>query len=172
MAVRDAVTAGVTDVVWSLGFAARHAIPLLAVAALPAAQRVYAALHPGDDWVYSWPIEIVVLGLRLATVAVVWWLAQREDDIDDEKVRTFGTAFGAIGDYARAQWVRVLTAVIVAACLFGLLNVVAGPVVEALVEPGRAAEAWGFAIRNLVIIPLYFVAAYGIVRPALRADGA
>lgn len=51
----------------------------------------------------------------------------------------------------------------------------AGPGVEWVVgrfiDDPRIAEPWTFGVRNLLIIPLFYVFAYGLVRPAFLASG-
>ncbi len=166
-----ALTAGAGDVVWSLGFLARHAPVILALAAVPAAQRVVAALHPDDLRMYAWPVELLVAALRLGTVAAVVWLGWREDArVRRTGLDTAGEATAAVGDYVREDWPRVVVAIAVAALVLLALATLAGPGVQAVAAAvgtdARVADAWTFALRNLVVIPVFYVVVYGLVRPA------
>lgn len=170
----SSVAHGAGDVLWSLGFLLRYSWAILALAAIPATHRIVAALHPDEPRVYSWPVEALVAALRLATAAVVLWLGWRADaalrrrglDSPAEVIR-------AIGAYAWQDWLRLLTAACIASTVFLLLNLFSGPVLSSVVghvtEDARVVDAWGFGIRNLLIIPLFYAFAYGLLRPALLA---
>jgi hypothetical protein len=59
--------------------------------------------------------------------------------------------------------------------VFVVLNLLGGPLLESIVrqfsDDARVAEAWSFGVRNLLIIPLFYVFAYGLIRPAFLASG-
>jgi hypothetical protein len=161
----------VGDVLWSLTFLGRYALAVLALSAIPAAQRITAALHPGDPRVYAWPVEVLVAALRLGTLAVVFCLGWREDaSVRREGTGTIGEVLHALGAYGRHDWKRLLVGALIAAIVFGALNALAGPVIEAFVrhstDDTRIAAAWTFGVRNLLIIPLWYAIAYGLMRPA------
>lgn len=169
-----AIGSAAGDVAWSLGFLARYAWVILTLAAIPAAQRVYAALHADDDAVYAWPIEMLVALVRLGTIAVVFWLGWRGDaGARRAGIDSAGDAFAALGGYLRHDWPRLVLAVLIAVLVFCALNVLAGPAVELFVrqftDDPRITQAWSFGVRNLVIIPLFYVFAYGLIRPAFTA---
>lgn len=171
----SAIGAGAGDVLWSLGFLARYSWVILLLAALPAAQRIFTTFHPNDPRLYSWPIELLVLVVRLGTIVVVLWLGWRADaPLRRAGLGSPGELFGAIGTYMRNHWTRLLITALIAIIVFVLLNVLAGPVLEAIVRQftndPRVAEAWSFGVRNLLIIPLIYVFAYGLVRPAILAS--
>lgn len=163
--------AAVGDVLWSFGFLARHALLLLLLSAAPTAQRVLAALHPDDPRVYAWPVEMLVAALRVGTLVLVFWLGWREDTTTHrEGVGTLRQVSAALGTYLRSDWPRMVVAVLVAAVVFAALNALAGPVIAAMVRhftaDPRIASAWTFGLRNLLVIPLFYAVAYGLVRPA------
>ena len=87
-----------------------------------------------------------------------------------------GAVFGALGAYVRQDWARLLVALLFAVIVFIVLNLLGGPVTEAVVQllsdDMRVVEAWSFGVRNLLIIPMFYVFAYGLVRPAFLASGA
>lgn len=163
--------AAVGDVLWSVTLLARHALVVLALSAIPAAQRIMAALHPDDPRGYAWPIEVLVAALRVGTLGVVFWLGWRED----AAARRVGldTIGEALGTYVRHDWPRLLVGALLAAIVFAGLNALAGPATTALVhywrDDPRIANAWAFGVRNLLIIPLWYAIAYGLVRPAFLA---
>jgi hypothetical protein len=168
--------AGAGDVLWSLGFLARHAWVIVLLAVLPAAQRIFAAFHPDDPRTYSWPVEVLVLVLRLTSVVVVFWLGWRADaSLRRAGLDSLGEVFGAMGTYLRHDWARLLIAVLFAIMVFVVLNLLGGPLLESIVrqfsDDARVAEAWSFGVRNLLIIPLFYVFAYGLIRPAFLASG-
>jgi len=171
------VGAGAGEVLWSLGFLAQYSWVILLLAALPAAQRIFATSHPDDPRLYSWPLELLVLVLRLATIFVVFWLGWRADaPLRRAGLGSPGEVFGATGTYIRNDWARLLIAALIAIIVFVLLNLLAGPVLETIVklsiDDTRVAEAWSFGVRNLLIIPLFYVFAYGLIRPAFLASAA
>jgi hypothetical protein len=164
-------TFGVGGVLWSFGFLVRHALVILLLSAIPAAQRIVAALHPDDPRVYAWPVEVLIAVLRLGTIVVVFWLGWREDaSVRRAGLGAAGDVFGALGAHVRQDWARLLVAVLIATVVFVVLNVLGGPVVEMIVplfsDDARVAVAWTFGVRNLLVIPLFYVFAYGLVRPA------
>jgi hypothetical protein len=165
------VVSGAGDVLWSLGFFARFAWVIVLLSALPAAQRVFAALHPDDPRVYAWPVEALVGLLRIAAIVVVFWLGWRTDAaLRRPEVDSVGRVFGALIDYVRHDGGRLLVAALVAGLVFVVLNLLGGPVVEAVVRQfstdPRVVAAWSFGLRNLVTIPLFSALAYGLLRPA------
>jgi hypothetical protein len=168
------VVSGAGDVLWSLGFFARFAWVIVLLSALPAAQRIFAALHPDDPRVYAWPVEVLVGVLRIAAIAVVFWLGWRADAaLRRPEVDSVGRVLGALGDYVRHDGGRLLVAALIAGLVFVVLNLLGGPVVEAVVRQfgtdPRAAVAWSFGVRNLVTIPLFSAFTYGLLRPAFLA---
>ncbi|GMA92812.1 hypothetical protein [Homoserinibacter gongjuensis] len=165
------VASGAGDVLWSLGFFARFAWVIVLLSALPAAQRIFAALHPDDPRVYAWPVEALVGLLRIAAIVVVFWLGWRADAaLRRPEVDSVGRVLGALVDYVRHDGGRLLVAALIAGLV---LNLLGGPVVEAVVRQfstdPRVAAAWSFGVRNLVMIPLFSALAYGLLRPALLA---
>jgi hypothetical protein len=64
-------------------------------------------------------------------------------------------------------------AALIAGLVVVVLNLLGGPVVEAVVRQfgtdPRAAVAGSFGVRNLVTIPLFYALAYGLLRPAFLA---
>lgn len=170
------IGAAATDVTWSLGFLVRYVWVILLLAAIPAAQRIYAAFHPDDRWVYAWPIELVVAVMRLGTIVVVFWLGWRTDaSARRPGLDSAPAVLGALSAYARQHWARLLIAVLIAVAVFLLLNLLGGPVLESVVrlvsDDPRVAGAWTFGFRNMLIIPLFYVFAYGVIRPAFLASG-
>lgn len=170
------VGAGAGDVLWSLGFLVRYSWVILLLSALPAGQRIFAAFHPDDPRVYAWPLEVLVAVLRVVTIVVVFWLGWRADaQLRKPGVDSLSDVLGAIGTYARLEWGRLLAGTVIAIILFVVLNLLAGPGVEWVVgrftDDTRIAEPWTFGVRNLLIIPLFYVVAYGLVRPAFLASG-
>lgn len=168
------VGAGVGDVLWSLGFLLRYAWVILLLSALPAAQRIFAAFHPDDPNVYAWPIEALVSALRLGTIFVVFWLGWRADAVLRRAgLGSPGAVVGALEAYVRHDWARLLIASSIAIIVFVVLNLVGGPILESVVrqftDDPRMAEAWSFGVRNLLIVPLFYVLAYGLLRPAFLA---
>lgn len=168
------VASGAGDVLWSLGFFARFAWVIVLLSALPAAQRIFAALHPDDPRVYAWPVETLVGVLRIAAIVVVFWLGWRADAaLRRPEVDSVGRVFGALVDYVRHDVGRLLVAALVAGLVLVVLNLLGGPVVEAVVRQfstdPRVAAAWSFGVRNLVTIPLFSTLAYGLLRPAFLA---
>lgn len=166
-----AIGAGAADVLWSVGLLARYSWAILPLAAVPAAQRIFAAMHPDHPAVYAWPLETLVGVLRLATLAAVLWLGWRADAADRRPgLDSAGEVLSALGAYLRHDAGRVVAAVLVATAILAALNVLGGPMLEALVrsfsDDPRVAEAWVFGVRNLLTIPLFYAVAYGIVRPA------
>lgn len=159
------------DVFWSLGFLVRYAWVIVPLAAIPAAQRVFASLHPDDPRVYAWPIELLVTVVRLGTIALVFWLGWRDDEaLREDRVNSAGDVFGALAGYIRQDWPRLVAGLVIATAVFIVLNLLAGPVVEVVVglftDDARSAQAWSFGIRNLLIIPVFYAFAYGLARPA------
>lgn len=160
------------DVLWSLGFLARHALLILGLAAIPTVQRIVAAIHPHNPRIYAWPIELLVAATRIGTIVLVFWLGWNGDaSVRRGSLGTVGDAFGALGTFMRHDWGRLLVAVLVAAIMLVALGVLAGPVVELtvrqLTEDARIASAWRFGVRNMLIIPVFYAVAYGLIRPAL-----
>lgn len=168
---------GMGDVLWSIGFLLRYSWVILPLAAIPAAQRIFAAFHPDNPGIYSSPIETLVAVLRLGTIVVVCWLGWRADaTVRRAGLDSTGAVFGALGAYTRHDWARLLVALLIAVVVFIVLNLLGGPVTEAVVrllsDDTRVAGAWSFGVRNLLIIPLFYVFAYGLFRPAFLASGA
>jgi hypothetical protein len=168
--------AAVGDVLWSLGFLMRYSWVILLLSALPAAQRVVAAFHPDDPRAHAWPIEVLVAALRLGTIVAVFWLGWRADaSLRRAGLGSVGEVLGAIGSYARHDWARLVAGAVIAVIVFVVLNLLGGPAVEWIAgkstDDARIAEAWGFGVRNLLIIPLFYVFAYGLIRPAFLASG-
>lgn len=171
------VGAGVGDVLWSLGFLVRYSWVILLLAVLPAAQRIFATFHPDDPRVYAWPIEVLVVALRFGTIVVVFWLGWRADaSLRRAGLSSPGEVFGALGTYVRHDWARLLIAAVIAVIMFVVLNLLGGPVLESIMRQStddpRITEAWSFGVRNLLIIPLFYVFFYGLTRPAFLASGA
>jgi len=175
--VSTTIGSGAGDVLWSLGFLLRYSWVILLLSAIPAVQRILAAWHREDARAYAWPMETLVAILRLVTVAVIFWLGWRVDTV----ARRAGTGSGgeilaALGAYVRQEWARLLVAALIAVMAFVVLNLLCGPVLASLVrqfsDDPRVVEAWGFGVRNLLIIPMFSVVTYGIIRPAFVVSGA
>lgn len=169
--MRSALGAGAGDVAWSLGFLARHALVILPLSAVPAAQRVFAALHPDDARAYAWPVEVLVAAVRVGTLVVVFRLGRAEDAAAGGVARGDAAALvRAVGAYVRDNPTRALAGAAVAGAVLVALNALAGPVAQGLAgavsDDERVARAWTFGVRNLVIIPAFYAVAYGLVRPA------
>jgi hypothetical protein len=164
------IGAGAGDVLWSLSFLARNAVLILLVCALPAVQRIVAALNPEDPRVYAWPVELVVSVLRIGALALVFWLGWTGDAAHRPDGLGPGGVLGALGRYVVHDPLRSVAGVVLAVLVFLVLNAIAGPAVELVVRTlggdSRIAAAVGFGIRNLVIIPAFYAMAYGLVRPA------
>lgn len=163
--------AAADDVLWSIGFLLRYSWLILPVCMVPAVQRIVAALHPDVPVLFSWPSEAVVGVFRLALVAGVSWLGWHADrPLRRPGVDSAGAILAAVVDYIREGWVRLLLAAAIAAVLFVALNLLIGPALAAVLGSAgageRAVSAWTFGARNLVIIPLFAVVVYGLVRPA------
>lgn len=164
------------DVLWSLGFLVRHAWVILPLSAIPAAQRIFAAMHPDDPGVYAWPLETLVAVLRLATMVVVFWLGWRADaSVHRAGLGSVRGVLGALGDYVRQDWARLVVAALIATIVLVVLNLLGGPILDMVVRwfsaDTRIAGAWAFGVRNLLVIPLFYAFAYGLVRPAFVAPG-
>ena len=165
------ISAGLSDVAWSLGLLWRHGILILALSAIPAAQRVVAALRPDEGGWHVWPVELLVAVLRIGTFVLVLWLGWCMDaESRDQRIDTFGEGVRAVATQLHDGWPRLLVAALATVALLAAVNILAGPVATLLAQPWGAGadptEAWVFGIRNLVIIPLFYVAAYGVIRPA------
>jgi hypothetical protein len=167
---------GAGDVMWSLGFLLRYSWVILLLSAIPAVQRILAAWHPDDARAYAWPIETLIAILRLVTVAVIFWLGWRADTLARRaEIGSGGGILPALGAYVRQEWARLLVAVLIAIIAFVVLNLLCGPALASLVrlfsDDPRVVEAWSFGVRNLLIIPVFSVVAYGIIRPAFVVSG-
>jgi hypothetical protein len=112
--------------------------------------------------------------LRIAAIVVVFWLGWRADAaLRRQEVDSVGRVLGALGGYVRHDGGRLLVAALIAGFVLVVLNLLGGPVVEAVVRQfstdPRVAAAWSFGVRNLVTIPLFSALAYGLLRPAFLA---
>lgn len=151
---------------WAAGFAARHAVVIAALAAVPVVERatgvLWAASRPA-----GWAIvaDTVTLTFRLALLAAVIGLLVQEEP----RLRAGGMGRRVL-DAAVGHWPLLLASIILFVLSFAMLNVVGsglGALVDATRSTRYALAVFGF--RNVVIIPLAVVWMCGVVRQLLLA---
>lgn len=164
------VRAALGDLSWGGTFAARHVFILLALAALPALQRVLVAVKPDSAILHAWPVELVVVGMRFAALIVIAGIAWREVSSDGRRPSEVPAA---VASYARDQPARLVAGILLATLVLALAYVLFGPALEVVVQASgadqRGVPAAAFAARNLVTIPLVYVAVCAVLRPSVLA---
>lgn len=166
---------------WAVGFYVAHLPLLLAISAVPLASRWAIVLRGDrtDGWLAT-PVEFVVVAFRLLLVLAIVAAARGERASPGTyramlEPETLDPALAAVTERVVANWPTLLLQFAFLALFFGAINlavswltaepVVAGTLARAGFGDADARTAGrlvAFTVKNVVVIPLAVICAYGV----------